>query len=109
MVVSASLMPPVSYRNRRIARRLHLSLLRTAAGALTTVIALLLLSTAAAGSTSSRGHTVVVGPGQSLWSIATAAPAGQDLRQRVDELISVNHLSPSGNVAAGQEIFVPED
>ena len=107
MVVSARLMPPVSYRSRRSSRRLHLSLLRCAVAALVTAIALLLLSMSAAGSSGSGGRTVVISPGESLWSIATADSAGQDPRDRVDELISVNHLSADGAVTAGEQIFVP--
>lgn len=50
--------------------------------------------------------TVVVAPGESLWSIATDAAGGGDLRAMVDEIISANSLS-TPDVAAGQVLRVP--
>ncbi|MDN5559392.1 MAG: LysM peptidoglycan-binding domain-containing protein [Ruaniaceae bacterium] len=51
--------------------------------------------------------TVVVESGQSLWSIAaTAAAPGQDVRDVVAEIVSLNGLTDSG-IAAGQELSVP--
>lgn len=50
---------------------------------------------------------VVVEPGQSLWSIATAAAApGQDVRDVVAQIVSLNSL-PGSTIVAGQELSVP--
>jgi hypothetical protein len=54
-----------------------------------------------------RGMTqVVVRPGQTLWSIATAAEPSGNLWSVVQQIINVNALS-SANVQAGQLLWVP--
>ena len=54
-----------------------------------------------------RGMTqVVVRPGQTLWSIASAAEPSGNLWAVVQQIINVNALS-SANVQAGQLIWVP--
>ena len=53
--------------------------------------------------------TVVVAPGESLWSIASSAAGavgGKDVRAMVEELISINSLS-TPDLATGQVIRVP--
>jgi hypothetical protein len=50
--------------------------------------------------------TVIVAPGESLWSIATDAAGSGDLRAMVDEIMSANSLS-TPDVAAGQVLRVP--
>ncbi len=50
--------------------------------------------------------TVVVAPGESLWSIASDAAGRGDVRAVMDEIISANSLS-SADVAAGQVLRVP--
>lgn len=50
--------------------------------------------------------TVVVAPGETLWSIASVAAGHGDVRAMVDEIISVNSLS-APDVAAGQVLRVP--
>lgn len=50
--------------------------------------------------------TVVVAPGESLWSIASIAAGTGDVRAMVDEIISINSLL-SPDVAAGQSLRVP--
>ncbi len=50
--------------------------------------------------------TVVVAPGESLWSIASDAAGSGDVRAMVDEIISANSLS-GPDVAAGQILRVP--
>ena len=50
--------------------------------------------------------TVVVAPGESLWSIASDAAGRGDVRAMVDEIISANSLS-GPDVAAGQVLRVP--
>ncbi len=49
---------------------------------------------------------VVVQPGQTLWSIATAADPSADPRLVVQRIVTVNKL-PSESVAAGQRLWVP--
>lgn len=50
---------------------------------------------------------VVVEPGQSLWTIASAAAApGQDVRDVMAEIASLNALSDS-TISAGQQLSVP--
>lgn len=52
---------------------------------------------------------VVVAPGDTLWGIAAGVAApGEDVRDVVLELISLNRL-PSGGLQAGQTIVVPVD
>lgn len=50
--------------------------------------------------------TVVVAPGETLWSIATDAAGRGDVRAMVDEIISANSLVVP-DVAAGQVLRVP--
>ena len=50
--------------------------------------------------------TVVVAPGESLWSIASIAAGSGDVRAMVDQIMTVNSLS-SPDVAAGQRLRVP--
>ncbi|TRZ88056.1 MAG: LysM peptidoglycan-binding domain-containing protein [Streptomycetaceae bacterium] len=53
--------------------------------------------------------TIVVAPGESLWSIAADAAAGQagiDVRQLVDEIVSANSLTVP-DVKAGQVLRIP--
>lgn len=50
--------------------------------------------------------SMVVAPGESLWSIASLAAGTGDVRAMVDEIISINSLS-SPDVAAGQSLQVP--
>ena len=50
--------------------------------------------------------TMVVAPGESLWSIASTAAGSGDVRAMVDEIMSINSLS-SPDVAAGQTLRVP--
>ena len=50
--------------------------------------------------------TVVVAPGETLWSIASDAAGSGDVRAMVDEIISANSLTVP-DVAAGQVLRVP--
>ncbi|HAQ59549.1 MAG TPA: hypothetical protein DCR63_03645, partial [Microbacterium sp.] len=62
-----------------------------------------------AGSTAvSEFRTVVVEPGDSLWSIALAVAPGADPRDVIDEIVRLNALGSSA-VDAGQRISVPVD
>ena len=51
--------------------------------------------------------TYTVAPGETLWQIAgTVAAPGQDLRDVVAELVSLNEL-PGAGLQAGQQILLP--
>ena len=52
--------------------------------------------------------TVVVEPGDSLWSIALDVAPGADPRDVIDEIVRLNALG-SSSVAAGQRIAIPSD
>ena len=49
-------------------------------------------------------QTVVVQPGDTLWSIAAAAVPGVDVRITVDRIIALNGSSP---IIVGQELELP--
>jgi LysM repeat protein len=51
-------------------------------------------------------HEIVVQPGQTLWSIASAAEPTADPRSVVQQIMSVNALSGS-DIQAGQLLWVP--
>ncbi len=53
-----------------------------------------------------QASTVVVQPGDSLWTIAVRALPGSDPRDVVGELKSINHLSTS-ELAVGQRLRLP--
>jgi LysM repeat protein len=53
------------------------------------------------------GTSVVVAPGESLWSIASAhAAAGEDVRDVAADIAAINGLT-SSTVQVGQEIQLP--
>ena len=60
------------------------------------------------GKVSSATHyaTVVVAPGDTLWSIAGAMADGRDVRGLVDEIVSANGLR-GASVSAGESIRIP--
>jgi Tfp pilus assembly protein FimV len=49
---------------------------------------------------------VVVRPGQTLWSIASAAEPSADTRVVVQEIMTANALT-GGDISAGQLLWVP--
>jgi hypothetical protein len=51
-------------------------------------------------------HQIVVRPGQTLWSIASAAEPTADPRLVVPEIMAANALT-SADIAAGQLLWVP--
>jgi hypothetical protein len=76
-----------------------------------------LLSLALAGGAAAASHgparegwpaaqKVVVEPGQTLWSIATAAEPGADTRAVIDQIVAANHL-PGDTIEPGQALWVP--
>lgn len=52
--------------------------------------------------------TIVVEPGDSLWSIAVDVAPGSDPRDVIDEIVRLNALN-SSSVDAGQRISIPVD
>ena len=56
--------------------------------------------------TSDAFITVIVGPGESLWSLAGQIATDGDKRSLVDEIISINSL-PTADVQVGQELRIP--
>jgi LysM repeat protein len=63
-------------------------------------------ASAGASPTPTHAATVVVGPGQSLWSIAVKEFPNSDPRDVVGEIKSINHLS-SAEVVVGQRLRLP--
>jgi hypothetical protein len=51
-------------------------------------------------------HSVVVEPGETLWSVAVRIAPHQDPRLVVADIESLNHLRNT-NVEAGQQLIVP--
>jgi len=109
---------PVHAARRRPAREqapLHLTARgRRVVTVLAVVLALVvgLVGGRASASSPERGLEVdlyTVGAGETLWSIATAhAAPGADVRDVVDELMSLNELS-GPSLVAGQQLVVPAD
>jgi len=55
-----------------------------------------------------RYATVVVRPGDSIWSLAEArTDQGADVQAVVDEIVAVNHIGPSG-IMPGQRLRIPQ-
>jgi hypothetical protein len=55
-----------------------------------------------------RYTTVVVRPGDDVWSLAEArAPKGADIQSVVDDIIAVNHIGGAG-LTPGQRIRIPQ-
>jgi LysM repeat protein len=71
------------------------------------VVLLVLLGNVAYGGSSGGTQVVTVVPGDTVWSIASAHyPDDGDLRQRVDDILSINHLS-GGTLVPGQALTIP--
>jgi len=64
------------------------------------------LARVALGGTAPATTTVVVQPGESLWSIAAARYPGADTRERVDAIERLNGLS-SPVIGAGETLQLP--
>lgn len=82
---------------------------------LTALVAALLAVAATVGATHASASDeasgaefgyIVVSPGESLWSVATALDPTTDPRDIVSEIVSLNQLEGSG-VQAGQPLAVP--
>ena len=70
------------------------------------VLASLALARVALGGTAPATTTVVVHPGDSLWSIAAARYPGADTRERVDAIERLNGLG-SPVIVAGETLQLP--
>ena len=51
-------------------------------------------------------HQIVVQPGQTLWSIASAAEPSADPRSVVQQIMTVNDLTGT-KLPVGEELWVP--
>jgi hypothetical protein len=91
---------------RRSRRSLRRDPILVAAAVLCAVLLLILLGQAVYGGTSTGGEQVQVRSGQTLWSIANDRYPGDDVRARVDQIITANHL-PNAQVDAGQTLVLP--
>ena len=79
---------------------------RLALLALLVVLASLGLARVAMGGTAPAQSTVVVRPGDTLWSIAVAHYPNDDPRERVDAIEQVNGLSGPG-IEVGESLQLP--
>jgi uncharacterized protein involved in exopolysaccharide biosynthesis len=96
--------PPVG-PTYRLTRRGRLVVFALAFAALL-VIGLALAGGSMATEEPEATQTVVVEPGQSLWSIAADASEGRDVRDMMDHLADLNELD-SVALDAGQRLEVP--
>ena len=64
------------------------------------------MAVAAQGGTAPTYSTVVVQPGDTLWSIATQHYPGDDVRERVQDIEAVNGLS-GPQIEAGETLRLP--
>ena len=96
--------PTNARRRRRRMRAIERRVLFALAGAL---VLLVLLGNVVYGGSSGGTQTVTVAPGDSVWSIAAShSPDDADLRARVDDIVSINHLR-GGSVVPGQALTIP--
>lgn len=65
------------------------------------------LAAQAHGDVHAPAQTVVVQPGDSLWSIASSNYPSDDIRERVEDIVELNHLS-SDTVIAGETLQLPD-
>lgn len=101
----ADLSRPYSRRRRPWERQRRI--LTAVAGVVAATLCLLiLLGGVAYGGTSGGTQTVRVRPGDTLWSIAASHYDSGDVRARVDEILSFNHLG-GPVVVPGQTILLP--
>lgn len=72
------------------------------------LVAVFVLSRTAQGGGPQGYQTVTVGPGESLWTIASARYPGVDTRVKVDEILRVNGLHEA-SVYPGETLRVPAE
>ena len=102
-----------TYRRRRLVAALIVTLTLLAITAMTRIAGdnpspvageLSPTSAAAASAAGVAAPTVVVQPGDTLWTIAAEAAPGVDVRITVDQIVALNGSSP---IVAGQELELP--
>jgi hypothetical protein len=108
MFVSAPVRNPGRRRDadRQIVRRrrgpwgilLKVAILTFLVGAITMQVVL--------GTAGSRGPSVIVQPGQTLWGIASQHYPNQDPRAAVSAIESTNHLAGAG-ISPGERLLLP--
>jgi LysM repeat protein len=74
--------------------------------ALVLVLVSVAMARVAAGGTAPADATVVVQPGETLWSIAAARYPGSDTRERVDAIERLNGLA-SPRIEVGEVLQLP--
>lgn len=90
-------------------RRLLTVLALVAATGASVALGALVGTAANPSSSSATTTTVTVAPGQTLWSLASAAAApGEDPRDVLEQIADINGLA-SADLAVGQELLVPVD
>lgn len=72
------------------------------------VVAIALAGGSFAGEEPQATQTVVVNPGDTLWSIASDVSQGDDVRDTMDDLVALNDLD-SVALDAGQQLEIPVD
>jgi len=100
----ADLAPAHARRRRRRMRAIERRLLLALAGAL---LLLIVLGNVVYGGSSGGREVVTVASGDTVWSIAVAHyPDDGDVRQRIDDIVSLNHLR-GGALVPGQALTLP--
>lgn len=94
--------PRHAYHRRRLRRAAG----RVALAAITACAGLLWLSGDVYGGTSAPDQRVTVHAGDTLWSLAAQHYPGDDVRGRVAEIETANHLQ-SSQLSAGQQLLLP--
>jgi LysM repeat protein len=91
-----------------VGRRKRFTLMPVIAlAALSLMVALpTLSSTRLYAATAQKYATVVVTPGDTLWSIAAAHAGNADIQETIDEITSVNHLR-GVTLQPGQRLRIP--
>ncbi len=79
---------------------------RLAAAFMLVVAGFMCLAVVAHGGTASQDSTVVVQPGDTLWSIATAHYPSDDVRARVQDIETANGLK-NPLIEAGETLHLP--
>ncbi|HEV3232715.1 MAG TPA: LysM peptidoglycan-binding domain-containing protein [Candidatus Dormibacteraeota bacterium] len=94
------------YRSRPVPRRERH---RVKAGRVLLVLGVLLvvMTRAAYGTGRTGTEKITVQPGQTVWSIAAGRYPDDDTRERVGEIIQLNHLAADQGLYAGESLSVP--
>jgi|ERR1017187_1056294 hypothetical protein len=94
---------------QRVLRHRHRPIGRALLGAASAAwIGWALVGGVGATTTPTAAVTVVVGPGDTVWSIAESHSSGGDLRDEVAQILSANHLN-SPIIQAGETLVIPSD